>query len=110
MPAVIPTRREFFGTVIASAAAGAATRQFSSELEIDTGQDSHVGANEVGPRCVLTAFRGRRYPEPPKDVANGLIGYGVTEVSCRSLAAFSQAAVTVFVCRLTCTWKSKSLP
>src|SRR4030088_406243 len=32
MPAVIPTRREFFGTVIASAAVGAAPSQFSPEF------------------------------------------------------------------------------
>src|SRR5712692_10225639 len=32
MPAMIPTRREFFGTVIASAAAGAAPRRFSPEF------------------------------------------------------------------------------
>src|SRR5712692_1651890 len=32
MPAMTPTRREFFGTVIASAAAGAAPRRFSPEF------------------------------------------------------------------------------
>src|ERR1700682_2555732 len=32
MPAMVSTRREFFGTVIASATAGAATRQFSPEF------------------------------------------------------------------------------
>jgi len=52
--------------------------------EVYSGQDRHMGSNEIGPCCILTALRSGRNPKPPKDVADGLIGYVVIKISHRA--------------------------
>ena len=48
--------------------------------EVGTGQDGHVGGNEILPGGILAPLGHRWDPVSAKDVAHGLIGNGVAEI------------------------------